>query len=113
MSTFGEQLEPPGRDADEEAGSIEPPQSPAEEVAGTRPRALGRQRPGGADQLDCHSGYGRLGIDLSHEFPKPLTDEVVQAADAVITMGCGDACPIYPGKRYEGLGGPLPGREEP
>jgi arsenate reductase len=42
-----------------------------------------------------------LGIDLSTAFPKPLTDEVVRAADAVITMGCGDACPIYPGKRYE------------
>ena len=41
-----------------------------------------------------------LGIDLNEEFPKPLTDEVVRAADAVITMGCGDACPIYPGKRY-------------
>jgi protein-tyrosine-phosphatase len=41
-----------------------------------------------------------LGIDLHREFPKPLTDEVVRAADAVITMGCGDACPIYPGKRY-------------
>jgi arsenate reductase len=41
-----------------------------------------------------------LGIDLSKEFPKPLTDEVVRAADVVITMGCGDACPIYPGKRY-------------
>ena len=41
-----------------------------------------------------------LGVDLSLEFPKPLTDEVVRAADAVITMGCGDACPIYPGKRY-------------
>jgi protein-tyrosine-phosphatase/DNA-binding transcriptional ArsR family regulator len=41
------------------------------------------------------------GIDLSQEFPKPLTDEFVKAADVVITMGCGDACPIYPGKRYE------------
>jgi arsenate reductase (thioredoxin) len=41
-----------------------------------------------------------LGLDLSQEFPKPLTDEVVRAADVVITMGCGDACPIYPGKRY-------------
>jgi len=41
------------------------------------------------------------GIDLSQEFPKPLTDEFVKAADAVITMGCGDACPVYPGKRYE------------
>jgi len=42
-----------------------------------------------------------LGIDMSEAFPKPLTDEVVRAADVVITMGCGDACPIYPGKRYE------------
>jgi arsenate reductase len=41
-----------------------------------------------------------LGIDLHEEFPKPLTDEVVRAADVVVTMGCGDACPIYPGKRY-------------
>jgi len=41
-----------------------------------------------------------LGLDLSKEFPKPLTDEVVQAADAIVTMGCGDACPVYPGKRY-------------
>jgi arsenate reductase len=40
------------------------------------------------------------GIDLSQEFPKPLTDDFVKAADVVITMGCGDACPIYPGKRY-------------
>jgi protein-tyrosine-phosphatase len=40
-------------------------------------------------------------IDITQEYPKPLTDEVVRAADAVITMGCGDACPIYPGKRYE------------
>jgi len=42
-----------------------------------------------------------LGIDMSEAFPKPLTDEVVRAADVVITMGCGDACPIYPGKKYE------------
>ena len=42
-----------------------------------------------------------LGVDMSEEFPKPLTDEVVRAADVVITMGCGDACPIYPGKKYE------------
>jgi len=41
-----------------------------------------------------------LGLDLSKEFPKPLTDDAVQAADVVITMGCGDACPFYPGKRY-------------
>ena len=42
-----------------------------------------------------------VGVDMGEEFPKPLTDEVVRAADVVITMGCGDACPIYPGKRYE------------
>jgi protein-tyrosine-phosphatase len=42
-----------------------------------------------------------VGLDMSEEFPKPLTDEVVRAADVVITMGCGDACPIYPGTRYE------------
>jgi protein-tyrosine-phosphatase len=44
---------------------------------------------------------GELGVDMSEEFPKPLTVEVVRAADVVITMGCGDACPIYAGKRYE------------
>jgi protein-tyrosine-phosphatase len=42
-----------------------------------------------------------LGIDMGEAFPKPLTDEVVRAADVVVTMGCGDACPIYPGKKYE------------
>jgi arsenate reductase len=42
-----------------------------------------------------------IGLDLSREFPKPLTDDVVQAADVVVTMGCGDACPVYPGKRYQ------------
>jgi arsenate reductase len=42
-----------------------------------------------------------IGIDISKEYPKPLRDEAVQASHVVITMGCGDACPIYPGKRYE------------
>ncbi len=41
-----------------------------------------------------------VGIDLSNEFPKPLSTEAVEAADVVVTMGCGDACPIFPGKRY-------------
>jgi protein-tyrosine-phosphatase len=41
-----------------------------------------------------------IGLDISREFPKPLTGDKVQAADIVITMGCGDACPVYPGKRY-------------
>ena len=42
-----------------------------------------------------------VGIDISGEFPKPWTDEVVRAADVVVTMGCGDTCPVFPGKRYE------------
>ena len=41
------------------------------------------------------------GIDISAEYPKPWTDEIVRAADVVITMGCGDACPVFPGNRYE------------
>lgn len=41
------------------------------------------------------------GIDITHDFPKPWTDEVVRAADVVVSMGCGDACPVFPGKRYE------------
>jgi protein-tyrosine-phosphatase len=40
------------------------------------------------------------GLDPGHEFPKPLTDETARAADVIVTMGCGDACPVYPGKRY-------------
>jgi len=56
-----------------------------------------------ADQLNpaVVAAMAEIGLDLSHEFPKPLTAGKVQAADVVITMGCGDACPIYPGKRYE------------
>jgi arsenate reductase (thioredoxin) len=46
------------------------------------------------------AAMAEIGLDLSREFPKPLTGEQVQAADVVITMGCGDACPCYPGKRY-------------
>jgi protein-tyrosine-phosphatase len=42
-----------------------------------------------------------VGLDLSEESPKPIADEMVRAADVVITMGCGDACPVYPGKKYE------------
>lgn len=42
-----------------------------------------------------------VGIDISTEFPKPWTDEIVRASDVVVTMGCGDACPLFPGKRYE------------
>jgi len=56
-----------------------------------------------ADQLnpDVVVAMAELGLDLAREHPKPLTGESVEAADVVITMGCGDACPIYPGKRYE------------
>ena len=56
-----------------------------------------------ADRLNpaVVAAMAELGIDLSRELPKPLTDQVVRAADVVITMGCGDACPFYPGKRYE------------
>jgi arsenate reductase len=46
------------------------------------------------------AAMAEIGLDLSREFPKPLTGEQVQAADVVITMGCGDACAFYPGKRY-------------
>ena len=56
-----------------------------------------------ADRLDpaVVEVMQEIGVDLTDESPKPLTDEGLQAADVVITMGCGDACPIYPGKRYE------------
>ncbi len=55
-----------------------------------------------ADQLNpaVVQAMAEVGIDISREFPKPLTTDKVAAADVVITMGCGDACPIYPGKRY-------------
>ncbi|WP_353615625.1 arsenate reductase ArsC [Mycobacterium sp. D16R24] len=48
------------------------------------------------------------GIDITGEYPKPWTDEIVQATDVVITMGCGDACPVFPGKRYENWNLPDP-----
>jgi arsenate reductase (thioredoxin) len=42
-----------------------------------------------------------VGIDITNEYPKPWTDKIVQAADVIVTMGCGDACPVFPGHRYE------------
>jgi protein-tyrosine-phosphatase len=56
-----------------------------------------------ADTINPHvvTALSEIGLDVSKEFPKPITDDAVRAADVVITMGCGDACPIYPGKRYE------------
>lgn len=55
-----------------------------------------------ADRLNpaVVEAMAELGLDISREFPKLLTDDAVKAADVVITMGCGDACPLYPGKRY-------------
>ncbi len=57
--------------------------------------------PGDEINPNAVTALEEIGVDMSEEFPKPLTDEVVRAADVVITMGCGDACPIYPGKKYE------------
>ncbi len=56
-----------------------------------------------ADRLNpaVVAAMAEVGLDLSRELPKPLSEASVEAADVVITMGCGDACPIYPGKRYE------------
>lgn len=64
-----------------------------------------RVRSAGSDPAEAINpavveAMAELGIDVSEEVPKPVTDEAVRAADAVITMGCGDACPVYPGKRY-------------
>jgi arsenate reductase len=56
-----------------------------------------------ADQLNpaVVAAMAEIGLDISREYPKPLTTGKVQAADVVITMGCGDACPVFPGRRYE------------
>ena len=64
-----------------------------------------RVRSAGSDPAEAINpavveAMAELGIDVSEEVPKPITDEAVRAADAVITMGCGDACPVFPGKRY-------------
>jgi arsenate reductase (thioredoxin) len=57
--------------------------------------------PAGSINAVVVESLNEIGIDIGQEFPKPMTDDAVRAADVVITMGCGDACPIYPGKRYE------------
>jgi arsenate reductase len=64
-----------------------------------RVRSAGSQP---AEQLNPEvvAAMAEVGLDISREFPKPLTDDAVHAADVVITMGCGDACPFFPGKRY-------------
>ena len=61
----------------------------------------GGSEPGNEINPAAIAAMDEIGIDITGEFPKPWTDEIVQAADVVITMGCGDACPIFPGKRYE------------
>ena len=61
----------------------------------------GGSEPASAINPAAIEAMAEVGIDITTEFPKPWTDEIVRAADVVITMGCGDACPLYPGKRYE------------
>ena len=61
----------------------------------------GGSEPGTTVNHAAVAAMAERGIDISDEYPKPWTDEVVRAADVVITMGCGDACPLFPGKRYE------------
>ncbi|SDF08727.1 Protein-tyrosine-phosphatase [Blastococcus aurantiacus] len=62
-------------------------------------RSAGSQPAASIDEAVV-TAMAEVGVDLAAEFPKPLTDDVVRAADVVVTMGCGDACPVYPGKRY-------------
>jgi len=61
----------------------------------------GGSEPGDEVNPSAIAVMAEVGIDITGEFPKPWTDEIVRAADVVVTMGCGDACPYYPGKRYE------------
>jgi protein-tyrosine-phosphatase len=71
-------------------------------LAGDRAVAWsGGSEPGNAVNPAAVEAMAEVGIDIAGEFPKPWTDEVVRAADVVVTMGCGDACPVFPGKRYE------------
>ncbi|WP_123026073.1 arsenate reductase ArsC [Mycolicibacterium stellerae] len=61
----------------------------------------GGSEPGDEVNPAAVEAMAERGIDIAHEYPKPWTDEIVQAADVVVTMGCGDACPVFPGRRYE------------
>jgi arsenate reductase (thioredoxin) len=71
-------------------------------LAGDRAVAWsGGSEPGNEVNPAAVAAMAEIGIDIRSEFPKPWTDEIVQAADVVVTMGCGDACPVFPGKRYE------------
>jgi protein-tyrosine-phosphatase len=60
----------------------------------------GGSEPGVEINPSAVKAMAEIGVDITEEFPKPWTDEIVRAADVVVTMGCGDACPIFPGKRY-------------
>lgn len=83
--------------------------------AGRSQMAAGWMRHLAGDLVDVHSGgsepadqvnraaievMAEVGVDIAGEFPQPWSDEIVRAADVVVTMGCGDACPVFPGKRY-------------
>jgi len=71
-------------------------------LAGDRAVAWsGGSEPGNEVNPSAIAAMAEVGIDISGEFPKPWTDEIVRAADVVVTMGCGDACPMFPGKHYE------------
>jgi len=71
-------------------------------LAGNRAVAWsGGSEPGREINPSAVAAMAEVGIDITGEYPKPWTDETVRAADVVVTMGCGDACPFYPGKRYE------------
>jgi protein-tyrosine-phosphatase len=72
----------------------------------------GGSEPGDRINPSAVEAMAEVGIDITGEFPKPWTDEIVQAADVVITMGCGDACPIFPGKRYENWDLPDPAGQD-
>ena len=70
-------------------------------LAGDRAVAWsGGSEPGTEINPAAVAAMAEVGIDITGEFPKPWTEEIVRAADVVITMGCGDACPVYPGKRH-------------
>ncbi len=71
-------------------------------LAGDRVEVFsGGSEPGAGVNPQAVEAMAEVGIDISSAYPKPWSDEIVRAADVVVTMGCGDACPIFPGKRYE------------
>jgi protein-tyrosine-phosphatase len=61
----------------------------------------GGSNPGSATNANAIAAMAEVGVDISTEYPKPWTDEIARAADVIVSMGCGDACPVFPGKRYE------------